>query len=117
MIRTFTAIALVTVASLSAAGAWAGESHEIALGDNQAPQEIVDTSRVNFNDRQQVEALYSKLRAASARVCAFDSLSCKSHALTDAVRQINRPELTAFARGESDAPQMADAGRTTAVRR
>ncbi len=62
------------------------------------------TSRVDFSDPAQAKAFYAKVKRAAAEVCTTPSLSstisrpdaaCLSHAVAEAVRNADRPLLTA----------------------
>lgn len=68
---------------------------------NAAPEgtvESMDTSGVNFNSPSEVKAFYKKLRYAAARVCADQrgEADCRKEALSDAVRQVNQPQLSMY---------------------
>ena len=75
--------------------------------DLSAPQEVaVYYDELNMNSDLGAAALYSRLRAASRRVCsAYDSRelrqraafsACFDHALTNAVERVNRTSVTAL---------------------
>lgn len=116
MIRTVITAAALSFAVLGSS-AFAAPAIQVQ-GDDYAPQEVVSTDGVDFNDQAQVDALYGKLRAAAARVCAFDSLSCRGRALSDAVRQVDRRELTSLYNGHGhEAAQMADNRNETTLNR
>ena len=116
MIRSFVTAAALSLAVIGSS-AFAAPALQVDA-DDQARQELVSSSGVDFNDPQQVAAFYSKLRAAAARVCAQESLSCRSRALADAVRQTDRQELTSLYTGrDNGAAQMAETRSTYTVRR
>ena len=92
---------LVALAALSVSGL-AGQA--FAVTPQEAPQEVVNT-QVDFRDQASVEALYSKLRRAAASVCDSYSansrvtqadVACARKVLSDTVRKVDRPILTAM---------------------
>lgn len=94
MFRTI-ATAIAFTAFIAAAPALA----ESAPNWSDAPEgsiETMDTRGVDFNDPSAIRAFYTKMRYAAARVCAtqHDERTCKKEALSDAVRQVNQPQLS-----------------------
>ncbi len=88
----------------------------------EAGQVSVKTDKVDFANAAQTQALYGRINAAAKAVCDSDvsdpmtdkaDADCRTQAITDAVRQINAPQLTALA-GLDRATTYADARGTTA---
>jgi len=98
MTRMRTYIALVSAAMLGVAGFAAAASAETV-----ADQRPVYSRDIDFNKPSQVRALYSRLQAVAHEVCQSDDSdpmtanadkACEAQAVTDAVRDINQPQLT-----------------------
>jgi UrcA family protein len=72
-------------------------------------ERTVSAAHVDFGDAAAVDDLYARLKAAAAAVCdgyaansrvTRDEIVCADRALGDAVRQLNRPALSArYTRG------------------
>ncbi|MDV6330292.1 UrcA family protein [Asticcacaulis sp. 201] len=103
MIRSIATIALISAAALSLAStANAGTSNF------QEPEQIsVSTNNVDLNDARQAKVFYGRLSQAAAEVCDTRTTGsmithyraerdCERQAVTDAVRQINAPQLSAM---------------------
>lgn len=98
MSRMRTYIALVSVAILGTAGLAGAASAETV-----ADQRPVYSRDIDFNKPSQVRALYSRLQAVAHDVCQSDGndpmtregdKACEAQAVSDAVRDINQPQLT-----------------------
>ena len=99
MIRTFTVSALAFLAVLGAASAQAEDARTPA-------QMQVSVAHVDFDNAAQVHRLYARLGAAAQTVCDSDVVdgpltamadkACERAAVSDAVRQINQPQLSAL---------------------
>jgi|GEM_PF-6468875 len=92
---------LLAVAAMAMSVAFTGQAFAVTPG--APPQEVVK-GQVDFQDSAAVEALYAKLRRAAAAVCDSNSANprvtqadalCTRQALTDVVRRVDRPILTA----------------------
>ena len=80
---------------------------------------VVPTAAVDFNNRAQVDALYSHVRAVARDLCATDAnpygyssassvTQCVNEAVSQAVAKANRPLLTAAAEGRTSDGQRAN---------
>jgi UrcA family protein len=88
-----------TVAALIVCTAAIAASPSLAEPTWLAPEgksETVQSQDVDFNKPSEVKAFYKKLRYAAARVCMNDQAEhvCQTEALSDAVGQINQPQLS-----------------------
>jgi UrcA family protein len=93
-----THIALISVAMLGAAGFAAAASAETV-----SDQRPVYSRDIDFNKPSQVRALYGRLQQVAHDVCQSDAQdpmsreadkACEAQAVSDAVRDINQPQLT-----------------------
>ena len=111
MFRTLAIALTLSTASLVAVAAHAE--------DRTPAQMQVSVDHVDFNNSAQVRDLYTKLDAAAQNVCDSDVVgdpmtamadkACERDAVSDAVRQINQPQLSALDGQGADATQMAQA--------
>lgn len=88
-----------TVAALIVCAAAVAASPTLAESTWLAPEgksETIKSQDVNFNKPSEVKAFYKKLRYAAVRVCMNDEAEyiCQAEALSDAVRQVNQPQLS-----------------------
>ncbi|WP_443747932.1 UrcA family protein [Asticcacaulis solisilvae] len=100
MSRMRTRIALISVTMLAAAGFAAAASAE----DRGADQRPVYSRDIDFSKPAQVRTLYSRLQQVAYEVCRSEGerdpqtldadKACEAQAVTDAVRDINQPQLT-----------------------
>lgn len=100
MSRMHTRLALFSVAMLGAAGFAAAASAQERVAD----QRPVYSRDIDFSKPSQVRALYGRLQAVAHEVCESDGErdpvtqaaddACEAQAVTDAVRDINQPQLT-----------------------
>jgi len=103
MLRSLLTASVIAFAAFSAAGAYAQDDHRIAIS----------TGDVDFNNTSDVKALYSRIRTAADVVCTTQGpvdmatakyeKACVNDAVRDAVDQVNQPQLTAMADGQSGA--------------
>ncbi len=98
MSRMHIRIALVSVALLGAAGFAAAASAETV-----SDQRPVYSRDIDFNKPSQVRALYHRLQQVAHDVCQSDvsdpmsreaDKTCEAQAVSDAVRDINQPQLS-----------------------
>ncbi len=63
---------------------------------SEGKSETIKSQDVDFNKPSEVKAFYKKLRYAAVRVCMNDESEhiCQAEALSDAVRQVNQPQLS-----------------------
>jgi UrcA family protein len=90
---------------LAAAAALALSTPAMAQSvDRDSPTQSVSTRGVDFNDQAQVRHFYARLRDAARHVCENDpnhiavavDQSCVRANVSDAVKQVNAPKLTAM---------------------
>ena len=111
MIRSLLCAAVLIPAAL---GAVAASAH-----DSEAPQLPLSYASVDFNDAGQVNRLYDEIKFTAREVCdsgapvsavgvrAADR-ACAATAVAQAVRDINRSQLTQLASNDDrDAPSLA----------
>ena len=88
-----------------AAGLMALAAPAIAADSLQAPTKAVSTASVDFHNSAAVRAFYSRLKTAANMVCDSYSansrvtqadIACAHRALAEAVRNVDRPLLTAM---------------------
>ncbi len=93
-----TRIALISVAMLGAAGFAA-----VASAEDVAEQRPVYSRDIDFSKPSQVRNLYHRLEVVAHDVCQSDvsdpltkeaDKACEAQAVTDAVRDVNQPQLT-----------------------
>ncbi|MBP2161675.1 MULTISPECIES: UrcA family protein [Asticcacaulis] len=91
MFRTVAALIVCTAAI--AASPTLAESNWLAA---EGKSETLKSQDVDFNKPSEVRAFYKKLRYAAVRVCMNDQSEhiCQAEALSDAVRQVNQPQLS-----------------------
>ncbi|MGN6209359.1 UrcA family protein [Asticcacaulis sp.] len=116
MSRSIFIAAALSFAALSAGAANAQE--------RQAAQVHVSARHVDFNNARETRGFYAKLNAAAQQVCTSEvsdpmttmaDAACEREAVSDAVRQIDAPQLSAL-HGHSDhAPAYAE--RSVSTRR
>ncbi len=114
-------IAALSFGALSFAALAAGAAN---AQERQAAQVQVSTKHVDFNNARETRGFYAKLNAAAQQVCTSEvsdpmtnmaDAACEREAVSDAVRQIDAPQLSAL-HGHSDhAPAYAE--RNTGSRR
>ncbi len=87
--------------------------------DGEAPQLQLSYANVDFNDSAQVDRFYDQIKIAAREVCDSGApvsavgvkrldRACKAKAVAQAVREINRPQLTQVAGLDNrDAPALA----------
>ncbi|GGZ35275.1 UrcA family protein [Asticcacaulis endophyticus] len=116
MLRSVYMVALASVALLSAgvSVAQAGEK------DRTATKTVVSVEGVNFNNTAEVAKVYRQLKNTANTLCdseyqryAAQDRQCAQAALSNAVRQLNQPTLTAL-HDSKTAPVYADKGRVLA---
>jgi UrcA family protein len=77
-----------------------------------APSITISFGELDLSKPQGVEVLYTRIKRAAKSVCGFErsplttlrrrqSTSCYESTLEDAVRQVNRPKLTALHRAKT----------------
>ncbi len=112
-------IFIATALSFAALAAGAANAQ-----DRQPAQVHVSAKHVDFNNARETRGFYAKLNAAAQRVCTSEvsdpmttmaDAACEREAVSDAVKQIDAPQLSAF-HGNSD-HAMAYAERNTGSRR
>lgn len=106
MSRLFSRVALVSVAVIGAAAfSSAALANDWSSERNREGDEMhLNIKNVDFNNPSQVNALYRRLKVAANSVCSSDGpvdlmtriadQACEREALSDAVRQINNPQLS-----------------------
>jgi UrcA family protein len=98
----------VLVLAFAAAAALSAPAMAYQLKSDTAGDRVrvsaLPTSRVDFSDPAQAKAFYAKVKRAAAEVCTAPSFSstisrpdaeCVSHAVAEAVKNADRPLLTA----------------------
>lgn len=90
------------LAAAAAAALFAGQA--FAAEQVQTQTVVVPASAVDFNNAAQVKVLYQRIDAAAREACSMNSANpalarpereCYARAVADAVRNVNRPLLTA----------------------
>ena len=114
-------IAALSFGALSFAALAAGAAN---AQERQPAQVQFSTKHVDFNNAREARGFYAKLNAAAQQVCTSEvsdpmtsmaDAACEREAVSDAVRQIDAPQLSAL-HGHSDhAPAYAE--RNTGSRR
>jgi UrcA family protein len=108
MTRSIFIAAALSVAALAAGAANAQ--------DRQAAQISVSAKHVDFNSARETRGFYAKLNAAAHQVCTSEvsdpmtsmaDAACEREAVTDAVRQIDAPQLSALDSRSDRAPAYA----------
>jgi UrcA family protein len=96
MFRIVAAIATAAALTFSASAFAAPAANWDAQDAQQT--ETMNVQDVNFNNPSEVRAFYKSLRYAAARVCVDDRAgrACMNEAVSDAVRQVNQPQLSAL---------------------
>ena len=96
-------LVLAAVAAASSAPAMAYQL-KTQTGGDQVRVSALPTSRVDFGDPAQAKTFYAKVKRAATDVCTMPSISyvisrpdadCVARAVADAVRNADRPLLTA----------------------
>ena len=109
MTRSIFIAAALSVAALAAGAANAQ--------DRQAAQISVFAKHVDFNSARETRGFYAKLNAAAHQVCTREvsdpmtsmaDATCEHEAVTDAVRQIDAPQLSALDSRPDRAPAYAE---------
>jgi UrcA family protein len=106
------ALALTTALAWAAVPAHADRIEGVTV--SSAPTMRVSYAELDINKPRGLEVLYGRIQRAAKVVCGFDfspqelarsrqAKACYNHAIDDAVRQINRPTLTAFHRAKTRA--------------
>ncbi len=99
MSRMRTRIVLLSAAMLGVAGFTTAASAQERIAD----QRPVYSRDIDFNKPSQVRALYGRLQIVAHELCQSDDndpmtaeadRACEAQAVTDAVRDINQPQLT-----------------------
>jgi len=78
------------------------------------PKVVVNYEDLDISNPQGLEVLYTRIENASMEVCGYDRLhkelarqrrpeACYTAAVDDAIRQVNKPELTALHRVKAKA--------------
>lgn len=99
MTRSILIAAIVSAAALSAAFTASAEVREPA-------QLSVSSAKVDFSNARQARAFYNRLQDAAEKVCTSPvmhgektveaDIACARQAVSDAVREINAPQLSAL---------------------
>ena len=114
VVVTKSALALALTAALSWAAVPAHADRIEGVTVSSAPTMKVSYSELDINKPRGLEVLYSRIQRAARIVCDVDysrrdlsrdrqAMDCYKTAVDDAVRQINRPTLTALHRAKSRA--------------
>ncbi len=102
MSRFISRFALIAVAAIGAASF----ASVASAADTREPDALhIDVHNVNFDSASQVRGLYHRIQAAAAEVCHSDvtdpltaeaDAACRQEAVSDAVREIGQPQLSAI---------------------
>lgn len=79
------------------------------------PKIVVDYGELDISNPEGLELLYTRIENAAMTVCGYDRLpkelarqrrpaACYTAAVDDAIRQVNKPQLTALHRAKVKAP-------------
>jgi UrcA family protein len=104
------ALTLTTAIAWTAAPAHADRIEGVTV--SSAPTLRVSYAELDINKPRGLEVLYGRIQRAAKIVCGYDfspqelararqAKACYNDAIDDAVRQINRPTLTAFHRAKT----------------